>query len=126
MVVHFPKISLTGHREYGLVDFRNLVGSIACTVELDLLNEYVDLRRLKPGNRRVEVEVEVRQVLQLLSQEFAIPAGVFGHPVVSDHVGALLRFGHMVQAYGRHLRDAEQLGGLDSAVTGDYSEVRTD
>jgi hypothetical protein len=90
------------------------------------LNQDIDLRRIEPGNRRVKIKVDGGQVLQLQSQEFAIPSGVFSKPVVSDHIRALLRFCHMIQAYGRHFPDAEQLCGFNPAVTSDYSKVRID
>src|SRR6267154_2530567 len=115
MVAQFPEISQTAHWRYQIVDFGNLVGWIARPVQIDPLNQDIDLRRLEAGNRRVKVEVKVRQVLQLQRQELAIPAGVFSEPVVSNHIRALLRFGHMIQAYGRYLPDAEQLGGFDPA-----------
>src|SRR5260370_31009505 len=126
MVAQFPEISQTAHWGYQILDFGNLVGSIARPVQIDSLNQDIDLRRLKPGDGRVKVKVEVGQVLELQRQEIAIPAGIFSQPVIGDHIRALLRFSHMIQAYGLHLTDAEQLGGFNTAVTCDYSELRID
>ena len=75
---------------------------------------------------RLEIETEEGKVLELLRKQPVIPTRDFGEPVVGDHEGAGLRWGEMVEAYRRHLGEAQGTGGQHPAVARDYVVVAID
>ena len=82
-----------------------------------VVEEEVDLGEREAGE--LDVELEIDEGLQLDREDIAVPAGVQRELVVGDHVGPALRRAQVGQPERRHALQAEQLGGLDPAVTGD-------
>jgi hypothetical protein len=61
-----------------------------------------------------------------LRQEPVVPAADLSQPVVSDHKGVDLRWGQMIEAEGRHFRNAEFAAGEQPAMPGNYVIVAID
>ena len=66
-----------------------------------------------------DIIIEFDQALKLDGEQLAVPARVFGKLIVGDDIGADLGLGQVLEANGRDLLYAEQLGRLDAAMTGD-------
>ena len=67
----------------------------------------IDLAHFEAGDLEAEIEVEQRELLELLRQEPVVPARDLGQPVVGDHKSAGLRRGQVIEAQRRHLGHAE-------------------
>jgi hypothetical protein len=56
--------------------------------------------------------------LQLKTEQSAIPAGIFGEPIICNQVSPNLGLAHSRQAHGRDLIKADDFGGFDATVAG--------
>ncbi len=96
---------------------RHNVGRVGFPPSLD--KQHVDLGHFEACDRNVEVKIERRQMLQLDSEDLAIPAGLLGEFVVGKDVSALLSVAKMLKTQARHGIKPELLRGFDAAVAGD-------
>jgi len=112
-----PDVARTGNcRASG--NLNNGVCSIIVRRKRKLAVQKIDFREVKPCYRNVEINLELGEVLQLNSEQGAVPAGVFGKPIIGNHVGPNLSLAHVGQAHGRDLIKADDFGSFDAAVTG--------
>ena len=109
MFTKTPKVAEPADGRRRSVDVGDFVCFVASTVEIELLNQDVNIWRVEAGDRGIELEVEVSEILQLKGQKLAVPACVLGQFVVCNDIGALLGVGHAIKADRRHLCDAECL-----------------
>ena len=108
-------------------DVRHRIGGIGLRrLVVEPGDQDVDLGHLEAGDRDVEVEIELDQVLQLDRQDLAIPAGLLGELVVGEDVGALLRLAHVLEPDDRNGLMPERLGRGDAAMSGDDDAVLVD
>jgi hypothetical protein len=74
--------------------------------------------------RKVELEAFVCKSLQLLTEQFVIPAGIESQPIVGQDVRALLRIGKMAQYNDWHLLQLEVACGQQPSMAGDDASLR--
>ena len=107
-------------RRFGHVVAR-IVSRVGHVVECS--DPQVDLAHLEPDDLDVEIQPREREVLELLRQQPIVPGRVLAEPVVSDHEGADLGWGQMIEGERWHLGPAELAAGEQSAVPADHLVV---
>src|SRR5262249_14190330 len=90
---------------------------------LERSDPQIDLGHLEAGDLDSEIEVDQRELLQLLREQPVIPDGDLGEPVVGDHERLGLRAGQVVEAQRRHFGYAGKRACEQTAVTGDHGVV---
>ena len=83
-------------------------------------------RHLKAGDRHVEVDDDLGQVLQFDREDLGVPAGSRGELVVGQDIGALLVVAEMLDAESRNLSHAEIPPAAHPSVAGDDHAVLVD
>src|SRR6516164_7624350 len=83
---------------------------------LGIMQDELDVTHVEAS--QLDVEVKIDQTLQFNGENFPVPTGFFGEPVISDDVSALVRRREMTEPQGRHLGQPEELCCLDPAMTG--------
>ena len=116
-----PEVAAAAHRWRFRLERRHLIGGRVVAFTGRTFDQEIDLWRSKAGHSQIEVELESGNLGQLQRQQFIVPAGQLGQPIVSEDIGALLRRGHMVETNGRHPIHAEQPGSRDSTMASDHS-----
>lgn len=99
----------------------NHIGRILLTgrSRREALNEEINLAHLEASSLQTEIEIKIRQFLELLGKETIIPGGILGEPIVRDQEGAGLGLGQVLKTDGRHLSDAQKLASLKPPMAGD-------
>ena len=71
------------------------------------LDAQVNLAHFEAGRLEAKVEIENRELLELLSEQTVIPHRVLGQPVVCDHESFGLGLAQMVETNGGDLGPSE-------------------
>ena len=79
-----PEIARARDRRRLAVDGRDLVGGVGLVALRGVADQEVDLGGLEADHLEVEIEVQLRQALELDGEEVLVPAGELGQPVVGD------------------------------------------
>src|ERR1035437_9082559 len=87
-----------------------------------IVRSQVDLTDLEAGRLETEIEVELREIPELLGEQVLIPSRGLGQPVVGDHIRPSLRLGQMRRTDRWYLVPVEQLSRQHSAMAGDHFE----
>ena len=119
MIADLPKVSGARHCRSRTINLRDLI-CVAGAVPVQVTDEKIDFGSFKTSDGDVKVEMN-RKLLEFERQECPIPSGVFGEPVVCNHIRPDLSGRQMVDPYGRDIAHAKKLCGLGSAMSGDYS-----
>ncbi len=91
-----------------------------------MADQKIDLGGLEADHLELEIEIQLRQVLEFEREEVLVPARELGELVVRDDEGPDLLLGKMVEADRRNCRHAQLLGGAESSVAGDDGVGRVD
>jgi hypothetical protein len=73
-----------------------------------------------------KVELEQREVPEVLGEQPLVSDGDFDEPIVGDHEGPNLHCGQVVEAQGRLFAHAELIGSQQAAMTGNDIPVAID
>ena len=100
-------------------DLNHGIGGVVIACQRQLADQQVDFRQLEAGQGNVEIDIEIGEVLQLKTEQFTVPAGIFGQTIIGDHVSPNFGFAHRRQTHRRNLVEANGFGSFDPAVPGD-------
>ena len=99
--------------------WQDVVLGITRLFRREAFDQSVDFRDLKTYDADIEAQVaDRRQGSQLLGQNLIVPAGIQSQLVVRNHIGALFRLGHVLDAQAGHLRHTKLLRRRHPAVAG--------
>ena len=121
-----PKVAGPGNdRRVGVEVFVG-VGRVAPFLFSCCSDQQIDLGCREARHVEVEVEVDLREFLELDRQQIPIPARAFRELIVRDHVGADLILGEVLELERRDGVQAQMLRGTHLAVAGDDGPRRVD
>src|SRR5262249_54363355 len=96
----------------------------ACLFEA--LDAKIDFSDLEASRLKAEVEVELRQFLELLAQEPVVPSRGFVQSIVGDLEGFGLHLSQVIEPHRWHLSPTEITAGQEPAVSSHNSEIGID
>ena len=73
-----PNVAERAYRCRGSIDFGDVVCPIRLCVPALALDENVDFAHLEAGHLNIEIEIELRQKLEFLREDFFVPTRKFG------------------------------------------------
>jgi len=111
-----PDITLAADRRPSRDLNDSICGILTVRRNRQLANKQINFGQIKAGHRYVEFDFELSEILQLKTEQSAIPAGIFGEPIIGNHISANLSLAHGRQSHGRDLIQADGFGGFDAAV----------
>ena len=106
MPPELPEIARAAHRRRRPVDRRHPIGLVRCA-RIEPVEQDLDLRRLEPAERQVDIDLELGDEAQLMREQPLVPAGKLGNPVLGDREQAKVAFRQALDGERRHHLEAE-------------------